>query len=519
MLRLELTFIFFSALPTEMQGIEHPGVGVRPIGWTAVVEENGAGRNEVPEVVNQVEEWRELNGQSNTPGDGRFEAQEGEGSQRPQGPPHEDWDVRRRREGRNTERPRDRYDRRDEEGSSGSPSGSELSLEEDTSAGDYHSRRSYDEDRRGRKQVRREKKAARRRERHQRRDRRRARRSQRSRSKDDEKRITIPQLLKSCSLPALKVEASHEEMRLLWPTWRDLLTNLLAMTRPASREWTEKEKYMVLMMRGGQHVHDVDAFGTTAPDERTVNEQGEVPEFTNLIKRCNAAFKPKDATMEITILRAMQQKNDESVREFLGKARKQVTLCGYKTSEERDRELAMLLKQNSIDADEISKQAVGMTLDQIEAVAVNLEALRQRRKRENKVEEKPEKTEVDVHAIWPGAQQSFQAGRGRRGGRGRPNNAQSRWPGQSSQQGEGWGRSGGSYGGGHEHARSQDDRPKCYSCGKPGHIRRYCRERGGQGPNDVRGRQRERINQVHERDENSTVHGQVNKTDSSEWRD
>ena len=149
--------------------------------------------------------------------------------------------------------------------------------------------------------------------------------------------------------------------------WRDMLMTALDLQSPPGREWTEKEMHLVLMLKGGRHVREIAAF--TAPIAGEISR--DEPKFSNLVKRINAALKPSDPMMEITVLRSMCQKSDESVREFLERARRQASLCGYATTEERDRELMMMLKQNATDAIAFSQHSLlNLNLEQMEAAAI-----------------------------------------------------------------------------------------------------------------------------------------------------
>lgn len=508
--------------------MDQPGAFVRPPGWSGQQTDSDGSENEsreapeAPEVVIMRREWEDLNAERPA------ELQ----------PPTVDerWHSRgeeeeRRQQTRDFDRQvRDTGDRVEKRGGRKRNAGENYgSSSRSTSA----SRSNSDEDRRSsRRRGRRSHRSKKKRKRGSK------HRSRRHRSADQEeyeRKHTIAQLLKNCTIPALKDEATHDEMRHAWPTWRDMFVDLLEMYRPPSRDWTEEEKYLALMMRGGRHVHEIAAFTTPVAGEAVRDDNGGTPKFSNLIKRCNATYHPKDATTEITILRAMHQKEDESVREFLNKARKQITLCGYRAGEERDRELLLLLKENTIDAREISKQAAGKTLEQMEAVAVNLEGIRQKEKREKaKTTAPPEKEEVDIHAVWDKlnnwAKSNRQPGQGQqdafrsRGRRNFPPGRDRRLPHEQGRQNPGERMEAGKCSrcarpGGHSPGRECPARDMtCFKCGRKGHAARACRsgESGERQP-----RQRERVHQLAIRDREATDAGtyQVNKPDNEAWAD
>lgn len=495
----------------RVHGMWEPGMGVRPLGWTGGDETDDEGPRaqdvsmEAPEEAIQQEKWQALNqrdeGENGTNDQAPAEIQEDEGwidrgQSKEMGPGSysgdDGGDSRRNKRKR-------RY--------SGSRESTTTSGESESNSDSNDSGRSY------RRRSSRQKKKKR--------GHRQSRRSKR-RENYDKQKFTIAQLWKNCAMPALKDDATHDEMRLAWPTWRDMLIELLNMHRPPDRDWTEDEKFMALMMRGGRHIHEIAAFTTAVAGEVAQGENGKPPKFSNLVKRCDTTYGPKDVTMEVTILRAMHQKEDESVREFLNKARKQVTLCGYRGGEEKDRELMMLLKENTIDAREISKQAAGQSLEQMEAVAVNLEAIRAKEKREKKRADPPvAKEEVDVHAVW----EKFKGWASQKQPERDPERVgQDYRSHQRSQQQAGQANSADKcsrchkYGG---HQRGEVCRAlnmECYNCGRMGHTARACRSGARAGKDERKGRPRQRVHQVgsrarEEHSEDNQVKSQVGKWD------
>lgn len=167
-------------------------------------------------------------------------------------------------------------------------------------------------------------------------------------------------------------DLDHERMQLEWPIWPDLLKSIFKLRKPKKREWTEEEKYLELIMKGGRHIREIAS--PTAPGENEIewDEEGVEPKFSNLIKRVDATFQPQDPTTEITVLRKMIRKKEEAIREFLKKVRRQLSLSGYGSAAEKDRDLSMVLKQNTIDAIEISTHSMGLNVNQIELLAINL---------------------------------------------------------------------------------------------------------------------------------------------------
>lgn len=271
------------------------------------------------------------------------------------------------------------------------------------------------------------------------------------------------------SLPQLE-DLPREEMLLQWPMWRDMLMTALELQSPTGREWTEKEKHLVLMLKGGRHVREIASFTAPIAGEISRDEAGDEPKFSNLVKRINAALKPSDPMMEITVLRSMCQKSDESVREFLERARRQASLCGYATAEERDRELMMMLKQNATDAIAISQHSLlNLSLEQMEAAAINLEAIRRRQERQQapRVE-----AEEDIHAVMGKVE-----GWGKRNQPGPSGHQQN--SAKPPYQGRGdcyrCGRPGG-----HEPGwKCRAESMPCFKCGRNGHLAAMCNGGGG----------------------------------------
>lgn len=349
----------------------------------------------------------------------------------------------------------------------------------------HHNR--HESSREEKKREEREQKRERKRQRRERREREWEERFQRrSTMRSDTEDVTIATLWKSWAMPKLRDEMTHDEMRLEWPIWRDMLTSALELQSPPGRKWTEEEKYMTLMMHGGKNVRETASFTAPVSGEVPTGEDGKEPKFNNLITRCNVTYRARDPTMEITVLRNMIQRKDESVREFLEKARRQISLCGYNTGAERDRELIMLLKQNTIDAITISKHGIGQNLEQMEALAINLEAIRQREQRQAGDDgEKVGKPEIDIHAVmdkfnqWsktntPGST-SFQQNQS---GYSKP---QSRERGDCNRCGRK---------GGHEEGwKCRATTMECYTCGRSGHLSAVCRQARGIKEEPFEGRQ------------------------------
>jgi hypothetical protein len=196
-------------------------------------------------------------------------------------------------------------------------------------------------------------------------------------------------LMKHIALRKLDDKLSYEAMQHEWPSWRDWLQEAFKYFKPANREWTEAEKHFALVTLGGKHVRDVAMHTAPSENELAVNESGVEPKFGNLVKRVDAAFMARDPENEVTLFRAMQQDESESVREFLERARRQLSLCGSMTVEEKEKELKLLLRTRTVDREEIMKRTVGEGLRRVEEMALLLESLRKR----------PAKQEAEVHAL------------------------------------------------------------------------------------------------------------------------
>lgn len=324
----------------------------------------------------------------------------------------------------------------------------------------------------------------------------------------------ISELWKSCPLPKLKDDATFEEMRLTWPSWKNMLLDLLELGKPKGREWSEKEKHLTLMMYGGRHVREIDLLGAPVKKEEAENEGQEDLVFTTLIKRCDAAFRAKDPSMELSTLRGLKQETGENFRAFLERARRQISLCGFRTGEDRDRELMMLVKRNATNAFEISKFSSNChTLEQVEEVALNLEAI----SREQLIGKMPsfkkeEKPEDDVHAIVSGKAEWKPQQRNIKAEPSRPFR-------QNESSCNRCGRRGG-----HERGyRCRAVDLTCFECGVTGHLAAVCRSKGrNQRQNQQAGRSRNQsfVNQLGSRaDVNRSAGVQVKTQDAEDWTD
>lgn len=276
-------------------------------------------------------------------------------------------------------------------------------------------------------------------------------------------------------MPEFPEKVPFEELRQEWPTWKDMLMGMLRMKERGLGELSEEDKLTLLLTRGGKVIRDIQAYQPAVEGEMPGTELTAEPKFSNLLKRCDFYFKARDPTTEITVLRGMRQMKDEPVRDYLAKARKQIRLCGYRTFEEQERELVMLLKTNCIDADEISKQSMGRTAAELEALAVSLEELRRRGNMGlmSKVEVKKEDEEANdvIHAV---------SGRFNRPEGSKPQSARE-WGGNGNRQASSSYNSSWSRGGRpNQQTPGSNSRykPRCFSCGSESHMRANCPTRG-----------------------------------------
>lgn len=347
----------------------------------------------------------------------------------------------------------------------------------------------------------------------------RSRRSHNKRRRDESRELEVDpprpvavDAFRGWTMPEFNEKGSFEELRQEWPTWKNMLLGMLRM-KERGCQLSEEDKVTLLLTRGGKTIRDIHAYQPVVEGEVAGTEVELEPQLTNLLKRCDFYFKARDPTTEMTVLRGMQQLKDEPVRDFLAKARKQIRLCGYRTLEEQDRELVMLLKTNSIDSNEISKQSMGRSAAELEALAVSLEELRRRGSMATTTRPEPVKEGKDeedvVHAIARGHNrvdnfsrtQSFTAGNGRgwsRGGTSRRGQGgyNSNWS-----RAERWDRSGNGSGtrqkrkcfdcGSETHQRENCPRgPCCYTCGDSSHFSAACpqnaqRQEGRRGTSRV----------------------------------
>jgi hypothetical protein len=199
-------------------------------------------------------------------------------------------------------------------------------------------------------------------------------------------RSEIAELLKHWAMPKLKDELDYDDLRLEWPMWLRMLKRSFEIMTPAGRDWTEAEKYWILLTMGGKHVREVDSY--SAPVSGEVGGQDEVggPHYSNLVKRLNWTFRPRDSATEIALLRRMKQKPDEPIRKFLDKLKRQISLCGFASQETKELELRVALTTITIDSDKILEHSVGASLEQLEARALIQEEIRLgKREKEEKV--------------------------------------------------------------------------------------------------------------------------------------
>lgn len=300
----------------------------------------------------------------------------------------------------------------------------------------------------------------------------------------------VAAFLKQMSAHQLSDAKTHAEMEYEWPIWRDFLLDGLEMMQPMDSGWSEREMHFILMALGGKHVRDIAAY--TAPEDSEVNldENGVAPVFSNLIKRVNASFRPKDAATEVTLFRAMRQRQGESIREFLERARRQLSRCGPMAIAERERELILLLKSKTLLADDIVKNTLGKnTLQKVEEMARLLESLEERKKQEKQAEVHEVSQEVaNVSSGRPAyAPQPFYTPRPQ------PPASQPKQANESSRPWSGKGRSSmaqqkgdrcqscGRKGGHDQGFRCPATNSVCFACNKRGHRAEVCGSQGTSG--------------------------------------
>ena len=107
----------------------------------------------------------------------------------------------------------------------------------------------------------------------------------------------------------------------------------------------QEQMLRTLMAKGGPVISDV--FKYTAKDSCEIlepinNEQ--IPVFDNLVKRCNAKFRGQNAKVELLIkeFREVQQKQNESFRDFAIRLQKAAEMCQY-SAEETQKEVRQQL--------------------------------------------------------------------------------------------------------------------------------------------------------------------------------
>lgn len=466
------------------------GFGVRPPGWFGSGEESdeeGSGdfenealeqevtQRETPEVVEDEESWRQLNNEDNG------------------------------RENRQVEKDRSRSRSRRRISSSDNSSDSSLSSENHRRRQKHHQSKS--------KRRRRESP-----------DSGRFRRSN-APSSGEAASMNVD-AFRGWTMPELPEKLTFDELRQEWPTWKNMLLGMFRM-KERNCPLTEEDKLTLLLTRGGKVVRDIHAYQPAVQDEVPAMDTEPEPQFTNLLKRCDFYFKARDPTTEITVLRGMRQGKEEPIRDFLSKARKQIRLCGYRSFEEQERELVMLLKTNCLDAEEISKQSMGRSAGELEALAVSLEELRRRGSMAEtiKPEVKKEDDEDIVHAIASGYNRPSSFNRAR--------NFQQR----SGWQGNEAGRRGGynGTGGGRFNRQSRGvnfrQKPRCFDCGSESHLRENC----NRGPvcytcgsnshlmascpkNDRRQGGRSGMNRVNQLRDEREEYEEENKVKSDDWK-
>lgn len=189
------------------------------------------------------------------------------------------------------------------------------------------------------------------------------------------------EVLKHWPIPKLKDDLDYGDLKLEWPVWHRELERLFKVLKPEGREWSEDEKYWILLRLGGKHVREVDLFTSPVSGETGEGEDDE-PLYSNLVKRLNWSFCARDSATEISLLQRKKLGPDESARKFLDELKRQISLSGLTTQERKDTELRVALMTSMIDSDKILKRSIGTTVEQLEARALIQEEIHSKKGRQ-----------------------------------------------------------------------------------------------------------------------------------------
>lgn len=259
--------------------------------------------------------------------------------------------------------------------------------------------------------------------------------------------------------------ADAHTLKHAWEEWIETFELVLESKRVA----TQREKFVLLMTRGGKDIRDIHKNQAVCEEEVTelVPPRLVIPVYDNAIARLEKYFGSKITTrMELERFRSLKQGNDEDFSRFLLKLRAQAKRCNFGTRTEE--EILYQAMRGAIDVKVRDKRIESdISLDKLTQYAIGREIL----KEQDRVE-KPawsEKNEMPVMSVGggklrPAKRDSFK----RNGGR------QSQGHKEECTNCGNWNHKAG-------HPTCRANRMKCFKCGREGHLALKCRSGRSQG--------------------------------------
>lgn len=298
-------------------------------------------------------------------------------------------------------------------------------------------------------------------------------------------------------LPVFPDNLNWNEARERWVVWKPLFVRLLELRRNIK---SQRDKETILIARGGNLIQDIAFAQRPAPGETDqAGEDGEVPVFDNLLKRCDYYFTANShVAIDIERFRGLKQKADEPFTTFVNRLRRLANLCSFGADAER--EIKMQILSGAVDRKLLIQQGVmyDKSLAELETYGMRLEMSRDLfASAEGGGKPKEEVKTEEVGAVREGQRawkrNTFDSGRSgssyQGGARTYQNNARSYQGYQGNRQSSGgakYDRAGSGFGSGggkktcarcattHKFGACPASGKECFRCGRPGHFAAAC---------------------------------------------
>lgn len=179
-------------------------------------------------------------------------------------------------------------------------------------------------------------------------------------------------------LEQFDASADAHTLKHSWQEWLEAFELVMEM----KGVFTQRERFVLLLMRGGKAVRQI--FNNLMPCEEEVTVLTPprliIPEYDNAVVRLNKYFQSKINTrMELERFRDMKQGKFEDFARYLLRLRAQANRCEFKSRTEE--EILYQATRGAVDAKVGNKRIdVNMTLDQLTQYAIGLEILNEQKK-------------------------------------------------------------------------------------------------------------------------------------------